>query len=197
MMKNTRKILAIVLLAATVSGCASMGQPQQDIKPERSNADLADNNFPVTYDVKPGDRLSGIALKLTGEISNWPIIAKRNGITDPTELAAGDVLVIPGELLTDLSPGNGKTDNESDAEALQLANAAQTPPVTTGNSVNVTRAVLPEPENSWHVEIFTVKANRTFDLKPFDAYGVSGADSSYFDWIAPKINTLGTVSSNP
>ena len=197
MMKNTRKILAIVL-AATVSGCASMGQPQQDIKPERSNADLADNNFLVTYNVKLGDRLSGIALKLTGEISNWPVIAERNGINDPTELAAGDVLVIPGELLTELAPSNSQTDNESDAEALQLANAGQTtPPVTTGNNVNITRTALPEPDNTWQVEIFKVKANRTFDLKPFDAYGVSGGNSSYFNWIAPKINALGTVSSNP
>lgn len=45
--------------------------------------------------VKKGETLTGIAARVYGSPSKWPLIAKANGITDPRKLKAGQTLVIP------------------------------------------------------------------------------------------------------
>ena len=49
---------------------------------------------PDSYVVKQGDTLWLIAKKLTGDGSNYKVIAQKNGITDPSKLLVGQRLVI-------------------------------------------------------------------------------------------------------
>ena len=55
----------------------------------------------LTYVFHAGDSLSDIAAKLTGNAENWSRIAEYNGIADPSQLAAGMVIKIPGALVKD------------------------------------------------------------------------------------------------
>lgn len=48
-----------------------------------------------TYRVQRGDTLSSIAFNVTGDTSNWKLIARMNPHVDPNHLRAGDVLSIP------------------------------------------------------------------------------------------------------
>jgi hypothetical protein len=45
--------------------------------------------------IAPSDRLEGIAYKMYGDASKWPIIADFNNIDDPTHLPVGKELMIP------------------------------------------------------------------------------------------------------
>ena len=47
-----------------------------------------------TYAVRPGDTLTSIAAGITSDISNWPAIARRNGINNPENIAVGQRLVM-------------------------------------------------------------------------------------------------------
>lgn len=48
-----------------------------------------------TYKVKSGDSLWGIAQRVLGDGSQWNVIAKGNGITNPKALQVGQVLKVP------------------------------------------------------------------------------------------------------
>ena len=49
-----------------------------------------------SYTVKDGDRLDLIAANELGDSSRWVEIAALSGIDDPTSIAAGDTLTLPG-----------------------------------------------------------------------------------------------------
>jgi len=48
----------------------------------------------ITYTVQRDESLSSIAERFLGRASSWPQIAKRNGIEDPRDLRAGQILRI-------------------------------------------------------------------------------------------------------
>lgn len=54
-----------------------------------------------SYVVRSGDRLIGISMRFYGDARYHELIGKRNGITDPRTLRAGDAIIIP--LLPDRS----------------------------------------------------------------------------------------------
>ena len=185
MIKNTGK-LAALLLAIAVSGCAVTNTVQDD-------GISVEQRPQVIYDVKPGDRLSEIALRLTGDASNWQTIAQHNGITDPRTLKAGDALVIPNELLDNLVQINRDLDSQPAVDAVQVAgNRRTTIPVTIGNGVSVARGYYVAKPQIMPASLFRVDINRSFDLAPFDAKVFSGSGPKRYDSPAPQIQVVGT-----
>ncbi len=53
----------------------------------------------LSYKVRPGDFLSQIAQKTTGNGENWREIARYNDIKNPNKLKKNETLLIPGHLL--------------------------------------------------------------------------------------------------
>lgn len=52
-----------------------------------------------SYEVQPGDTLSGIAEEQLGDASRWPeiFVLNRDIISDPDEIFPGQVLTLPGD----------------------------------------------------------------------------------------------------
>ena len=186
MIKNTGKLSAL-LLAIAVSGCAVTNTAQD-------NGISVEQHPQVTYDVKPGDRLSDIALRLTGDASNWQTIAQRNGIANPKTLKAGDALIIPNELLDNLVQINRDSARQPAAKAVHVASNRRTTtlPVTTGNGVSVAHGYYIAKPQIMPASLFRVNINRSFDLKPFDAKVFSGKGPLRYDSEAPQIRVVGT-----
>lgn len=57
--------------------------------------------MPIVYQVEPGDTLTGIALKKTGQSKHWRKLwlANRKTLRDPDSIRAGDTLIIPQDFL--------------------------------------------------------------------------------------------------
>jgi nucleoid-associated protein YgaU len=52
---------------------------------------------PTTYQVMPGDTLSGIAIRQYGSVRRWRAIAAANPGIDPRRLRPGQILVLPAD----------------------------------------------------------------------------------------------------
>lgn len=57
--------------------------------------DEGTNSDGIQYTIKPGDTLTGIALKFTGRASNYKKLAELNNISNPDLIYAGNKLIIP------------------------------------------------------------------------------------------------------
>lgn len=68
-------------------------KPSTTTKPKTTRPGAAP--VPVTYKVKSGDTLSGIAAKLLGDSRRWRDIASLNGLKHPDLIKVGQVLKIP------------------------------------------------------------------------------------------------------
>lgn len=53
----------------------------------------------ISYKVKKGDNLTGIAQALTGRASRFREIAEANGVRNPDYIRAGDVISVPKDML--------------------------------------------------------------------------------------------------
>ncbi len=175
-------ICGLIALAAT--GCATTATTTATA-PEA--AYTAPKSF--TYEVKSGDRLSDIAMSITGNISDWKSIASFNGIDDPRSLAVGDTLVIPEELLPETLSRKGKINNS----VIQVAANNSSPlPIPTGNTVSVARTTTVANDQ---IAVFPVSVNRSFSLQPITEPIQQSAlvtSSSRYDALAPTIRVLGT-----
>jgi len=81
---------------------------------------------PVTYKVKDGDTLSGIAGMFGVTVDD---IVRNNNIADPNSLSVGQVLTIPGRSPTPAPNGTGTTVTGTVTITLTLTPGAQPPPV--------------------------------------------------------------------
>ncbi len=134
-MFNKTSISTLIFCAALalgLSGCATTGGG--------NNAPTAQD---IPYSVKPGDSLGEIARRFTGEFNNWEAIAIHNDITDPRTMAAGQVVMIPGNLLIQayrVDPPAAETSDISDsgpddnAIRLETNNPTRLPVTTRSNS---------------------------------------------------------------
>ena len=159
---------------------------------EQDNS-LQINTVKVQYQVKAGDSLSDIALKVTGDMRNWRKLAAYNKISNPKTLNVGQIIGIPSELLD----GILSTDNRvADARATQTITNAGKPltrlPVTTGSGVSIARPTAALDQGSADVAIFPVSINRSFDLVPFDPVSGEGRGALRYGSQAPQIRVLGT-----
>lgn len=180
---STLRISICALIALAATGCATTNPTNS--APEAAH--VTPKSY--TYQVKPGDRLSDIALSITGNIADWKSIASFNGIDDPRSLAAGDTLVIPNDLLPESLSHKAKT---HDSVAQVAANTRSPLSVPTGNSVSVARATKVSNEQ---ITVFPVSVNRSFNLQPIvkrsDKQGISASNSQY-DSLPPTVTVLGT-----
>ncbi len=180
---STLRISICALIALAATGCATTNPTTS--APEAAH--VAPESY--TYQVKPGDRLSDIALSITGNIADWKSIASFNGIDDPRSLAAGDTLVIPNDLLPESLSHKAKT---HDSVAQVAANTRSPLSVPTGNSVSVARTTKVSNEQ---IAVFPVSVNRSFNLQPIvkrsDKQGISASNSQY-DSLPPTVTVLGT-----
>lgn len=178
--------LLFVVCAIGVTGCAIITDRHG------ATSDPAD----VSYEVKRGDRLGDISLRLTGEIGNWEAIAERNEIADPRTLAVGQVIVIPGELLQPVNPGNSEGDAQQASPSVTADNATLTPPVTTGNGVSIVGGRgTPErvpAQDAANITMSAVTVNRSFKLQPIDEPLVENGDEPHYDSKEPQIRVNGT-----
>ena len=184
MIKNTGKISALIL-AIAASGCAVTNTDQ-------NNSISVDQQTQVIYDVKPGDRLSDIALRITGDANNWHTIAQRNGIADPRTLKAYEAIIIPNELLENLVQINPDSEPEPYVKAVHFAGNRQTTlPVTTGRSVSVVYGNSTTKPQIMPASVYQVDIDRSFDLQPFVGT-FSGNGPLRYDSEAPQIKVVGS-----
>ncbi len=104
-------LVALVALTLLASGCATGGSTG-DINPVKlvitpvatptETQPVPATPAPVTYTVKSGDTLSGIADLFGVTVDD---IVRINNIADPNSLSEGQVLTIPGRPITTATPG--------------------------------------------------------------------------------------------
>lgn len=177
----------LTVFAISMTGCATT-----------SNRDgsAASDPIDINYEVKPGDRLGDIALRLTGEIRNWETIAARNEISNPRTLAVGKVIVIPGELLQPVYPIDVEEDVPQATPSVIADNKALAPPVTTGNGVSIVRgrgAPVGEPaQDTANISMSAVTVNRSFELQPINEPPQEESGEPHYDSQAPQVRVSGT-----
>jgi hypothetical protein len=102
----SRKIRILLLLAPvftlTLSGCATVDKYVQQINEKlpswakSSESKAAYHYHKVRY---PGESLSVIAEWYTGDVQNWPYLAKANSKINPDHITIGTTVLIPKNLL--------------------------------------------------------------------------------------------------
>ena len=129
MLRTSCKALLIVATSVTFTGCVPLAVQQPS---EQSALDNSSRDF--NYEVQPGDRLTDIALALTGDIGNWETIASYNDVTEPRRLATGTILRIPGRLRSD---GESREDSSLDPGYAAVAGNGKSPTVATGRGATM------------------------------------------------------------
>lgn len=176
MQKST--CLSIVLSFATLlaAGCAT---PLAQTKADTASTTTATSE--VRHIIAPGDRLSDIALKYTGKVSQWKAIAAYNNITDPRTLRIGDAVTIPPTMLVDRS--------KVDSESLDLAgNSGASANVATGTmALQRTRDAEPDAKD---VQVAPVTSNRSFQLERMDESDIGKTKTKGVN--PPRIKVVGT-----
>lgn len=105
-MKPLGKVLLLLILFS-LSACSVNDARMNSDGAEQKHAVSGQTGEPliapepedITYIVEPGDMLSAIAKKMTGDGENWRKIALYNGIDDPSHLKVDDIVMIPGYML--------------------------------------------------------------------------------------------------
>jgi hypothetical protein len=109
--QGSRKIRILLLLGLvftlTLSGCATVDKYVQQINAKLpswakgSESKAAYHYHKVRY---PGESLSVIAEWYTGDVENWPYLAKANSKIDPEHIIIGTTVLIPKNLLHTSKP---------------------------------------------------------------------------------------------
>ena len=104
--QSSRKIRMLLLLGLVftliLSGCATVDKYLQQINEKLpswakiSESKAAYHYHQVRY---PGESLSVIAEWYTGDVENWPYLAKANSKLDPDHITIGTTVLIPQNLL--------------------------------------------------------------------------------------------------
>ena len=91
----------------------------------------------MDYLIRPGDTLSSIAARMTGNALNWKAIAAANNIADPNVIYAGVSIVIPDNLLSSAQSTVSQPAAVSASAGYGGASGSWTPPA---NVVPITSA---------------------------------------------------------
>ncbi len=178
-MRNNASLSIVLSMAvALAAGCATSGTGSKGIQDDDELSRFSGDN--ITHTVAPGDRLSDIALKYTGQIGQWEAIAAYNNITDPRTLRIGDTLTIPASMIparkrpvTSSVTSSGVAAATSGTLALQRTREAQE---TQGEAGDVL--------------IAPVNTNRTFDLSPIETSSLNESHDNNSS--QPRIRVIGS-----
>ncbi len=122
----------------------------------------------ISYTVRAGDNLTGIARRFTGDADQWREIARANAIVDVSELRVGAQLVIPGELTTGAVPGEPVGGGGSQVGLIDALGLAQTHDATfriAREQFDVARAAVPIARSGLLPQAaFEAEYGRFFDL---------------------------------
>lgn len=181
-------MVGLCVLSLAIQGCASLPLSGK-------NGENLDNRH-VVYAVKPGDSLSDISEKLTGDVNNWQTIAEYNEITDPRKLAAGDSINIPQHLLENTyeisSRSTAQSVQQTDSVAAATAQSRPVPPTVGTTTMAVQRALDTPAPDFGDVIVHAVSVNRSFDLIPFEQTSLASNRSVRFASSAPSVRVIGT-----
>ena len=160
--------VALLLCGVLASGNAAAAEPS--VTQSTGSDGISTRATPasrILYTVKRGDSLTKIAKRLTGDMSNWRVIARSNNIRRARDLARGDVINIPVHLIRrirviDLS------DSPSHASDIGTSgkNITASLPISPGSSLSINTSNRPEINNNPYVHVHKVNVNRTFDVQP-------------------------------
>ncbi|MDB4224062.1 LysM peptidoglycan-binding domain-containing protein [Granulosicoccus sp.] len=159
-MKATNTILKLATLASVLvllQGCASAPMETEVIAPS-THSDVVE----TLHRVRPHERLGDIALRYTGDATNWERIARYNGISNARHLRIGAMIAIPNSLL--LPQGSQAQTTAAKKKDLQLVAASRpNATTTTTNTLAVKRGSV---EKSPDAVLEPVVTNRAFKLSP-------------------------------
>jgi len=175
MQKSTCLFIVMGFVVTLATGCATpLAQQKTDPAPGASVT-----SGDVTHIIAPGDRLSDIALKYTGKVSQWKAIATYNNITDPRTLRIGDSVKIPASMLT----GNTTIDKKS----IELPKSSSTNVATGTMALQRTRDT---GSDAGDVKVEPVTTNRSFQLERMDE---SDIGKTRTEGVAPpRVRVIGT-----
>lgn len=153
-------VLMLIILASILGGCATGKQTYTTSTPTQSD-------FEALYTVKPGDRLTDISRKLTGNQNHWQTIATYNNIENPDLLSVGEIIAIPGSLLGDFFPDTVSA--ASSATALHNSKGSATRPslIPNTSAIALQRPMQLPGKVVEEVIVTSVNRNRSFKLEPF------------------------------
>lgn len=161
------KLATLVSVLVLLQGCATTPMVPvvntPTVQPEFSE---------IVHRVRPHERLGDIAIRYTGNATNWEKIARYNGISNPRSLRIGAMIRIPNSLVPQQESQKLATiTQELQLVAASLPNAT----TTTTNSLAVKRGL---PQKSAVVVIESVQTNRAFKLSPIKESGLTSQDQS-------------------
>ncbi|MGQ7845485.1 LysM peptidoglycan-binding domain-containing protein [Granulosicoccus sp. 3-233] len=175
MQKNSCLSIVVCFAASICAGCATPFAQQE--------ASTLDDSTPseIRHIIAPGDRLSDIALKYTGKVSQWEAIAAYNDITDPRTLRIGDSITIPPSMIP-------RQDSIRDNATDLAINANASTNVKTG-SLALQRARDTEAD-AIDVKVVPVTTNRTFQMERLDESDIGTTQTQGVN--PPRIKVIGT-----
>ncbi len=185
-MRNNASLTIVLSMAvALAAGCATSGTDSKGIQDDDELARLAGDN--IKHTVAPGDRLSDISLKYTGEIGQWEAIAAYNNITDPRTLRIGDTLTIPASMI----PARKRPATSSVTTSTNRGTSSGAAAATTGTlALQRTLEVQETQGEVGDVLIAPVNTNRTFDLTPIESTSLNASHDNNSS--PPQIRVIGS-----
>lgn len=140
------------------------------------------------YTVKPGESLSLIAKEHLDDSLQFIVLARYNDIKNPSKLAAGQVLKIPGKpappaaeqpdttdaVAAEQDPSehaleSARSDGEPVAEAPLATDAEEQPPSATANTDDSATQALDAGASSWDADAIYEQAKQLFHAKDYNA----------------------------
>lgn len=170
---NSILTLGCLLSALTlIQGCATTPVANNSAANSEAPTLTLTQAREVVHIVGPHERLGDIALKYTGNATNWQAIAKYNRISDPHKIRIGSAVKIPPSLLPQNNPA-------LKSHSKQPATSSVTSPalaIKTQSAATATAAApVVKSRTQGAVVIQTVSTNRSFDLTPIEKSNSSSA----------------------
>ncbi len=140
----------------------------------------------ILHRVRPHERLGDIAIRYTGNATNWEKIARHNGISNPRNLRIGAMIAIPNSLVL----RQGPQPQASAATGQELKLVAVSLPNTTTPTTNTLALKRSTPQKSTAVVLESDKTNRAFTLSPTKESRLTNQAQSKTP--APKVQIVGS-----
>lgn len=154
-------VTASIVLVGALSACTASSPRTDTVNRQAPLVALSGSarTPDVYYTVEPGDKLAGIAERVTGNAKNWPVIAKANDIIEPDDFRVGQQLIVPGTLLPSTST-TGPSNSVPTAVAMRSIERDALP-----DNANQGRGALIGPEIA-AVVLTEANPNKRFVLTP-------------------------------
>ncbi|MFT7214672.1 MAG: hypothetical protein ACI9XK_004943, partial [Granulosicoccus sp.] len=151
------KLASLASVLLMLQGCATATMEAEVSVPSATPV-----TSEILHRVRPHERLGDIAIRYTGNATNWEKIARHNGISNPRNLRIGAMIAIPNSLVL----RQGPQPQASAATGQELKLVAVSLPNTTTPTTNTLALKRSTPQKSTAVVLESDKTNRAFTLSP-------------------------------